>query len=548
MRDRDLSPGVPCVINGLVGQVSVQAVDFSILAIAVVTLLTVTRTTFMPDVSRITKIFVCLSVWVIPVSTGLTATAMGAMSPVGTNWCWITAARPDLRYALTHGWRFAVIFGTIAIYLYIWFYLRNHFRSVGIALKTGWSQLSADGQQVDNKSGAGGGMGLSQGLDGFGEAKEGAAFAGTLEHRQRKQSMAQGRADASAHLTVPRAAARRDSLAMYGRSFYNDNRSSLGEVEEDREGLLSPIEREKLTDVEWAREQKLKLQTKGGKGPVVSWNLPRIPNTPLVSRPNTPSSPSGNNLIKIGFAISSDSPQTHPLTVRGRPGGDAADTLAVPGGRLERPERAHKRSSSDASGLVDSSLGAQNHKRSTSDSSMATDDSRASVGAYSLFPNAKTSASRRSVLADDFTSSVPQQQQQQQQDRQTKKDDGGKWPSATPRKSRAPPPPRPTTNISEFPMRQEKRKVDREVQRMLLLNAYPILYVILWIPGIINRLMEAAGHPVTGRAAQALQSSSQFIGLANALTYGFNRHIRHRITGDLLSKLRAGKVTEIVSR
>ncbi|KLU87233.1 hypothetical protein MAPG_06234 [Magnaporthiopsis poae ATCC 64411] len=548
MRDRDLSPGVPCVINGLVGQISVQAVDFSILAIAVVTLLTVTHTTFMPDVSRVTKILVCLSVWVIPMTTGVVATAMGAMKPVGTNWCWITAARPDLRYALTHGWRFAVIFGTIAIYLYIWFYLRNHFRSMGIALKTGWSQLSAEGQQFNSKPGAGGGMGRFQGMDGFGKEKDGAAFAaGTLEQRQGKQSMAQGQADAPAHLTIPRAAARRDSMAMYGATFYDDNLSSVGEVEEDREGLLTPIEREMLVDEEWARNPKLKLQTKGGKRPVVSWSLPRIPNTPLVSHPNTPLSPSSNNTIKIGFAITSDSPQPSPPAVRGLPGGDATDALTVPGGRLERPERAHKRSASDASGLDDFARGTQNHKRSTSDSSMAVDDSRASIGSYSLFPNAKTSAARRSGPADDIASSTAQQQQQQQ-DGQTNKDDGSEWPPVMTRKSRGPPPPRRPTNISEFPMRQEKRNVDREVQRMLLLNAYPILYVILWIPGIVNRLMEAAGHPVTGRAAQALQSSSQFIGLANALTYGFNRHIRHRITGDLLAKLRPGKVTEIVSR
>ncbi|KAL8370006.1 hypothetical protein RB595_000390 [Gaeumannomyces hyphopodioides] len=528
MRERALFPGASCVVNGLVGQISVQAVDFSILAIAVVTLLTVTRTTFMPGVSRLTKILVCLSVWIVPLTTGLTATALGAMTPVGTNWCWITSARPDLRYALTHGWRFAVIFGTVAIYLYIWYYLRNHFRSMGAALKTGWSQLSAQGQQPGNNPGAPGVLGPFQTGDEGGKEKEEGAFVKTREHRQGLQ------ADALTRLAIPQAAARPDSKSGFGMSFYNDNRSSLGEDYEDREELLTPIEREKLADEELARKQQLRLQTKAGsKAGAVSWDLPRIPNTPLVSGPNTPN---GTHTIRIGFAVTTDSPQLSP---RGRPA---------------KPELAHRRSVSDASGIADPSQTAQNHKRNTSDSTLLTDVSRASVGStYSLFPNAKTSAARRSGSSEGFGLSAVQQQYRQEahiKSTATAEDSGRERLSILPWKSRATssvPAPRRPTNVSEFPMRQEKRHVDREVQRMLLLNAYPILYVLLWVPGLINRLMEAAGHPLTGRAAQALQSSSQYIGLANALTYGFNRHIRHRITGDLLQKLRPGSVKEIIS-
>jgi hypothetical protein len=72
-----------------------------------------------------------------------------------------------------------------------------------------------------------------------------------------------------------------------------------------------------------------------------------------------------------------------------------------------------------------------------------------------------------------------------------------------------------------------RRNVEKEIQRMLLLNAYPILYIILWAPGLINRLVEASGHK--SHLLTVLQCSTQFIGLANAITYGFNEHLRKAI-------------------
>ncbi|KAF3928487.1 hypothetical protein ABW20_dc0107821 [Dactylellina cionopaga] len=63
----------------------------------------------------------------------------------------------------------------------------------------------------------------------------------------------------------------------------------------------------------------------------------------------------------------------------------------------------------------------------------------------------------------------------------------------------------------------------RRIRRVLLLNAYPSMYILLWIPGIVNRLVEASGHssPVT----QLLQATTQFVGLANAITYGWNERV-----------------------
>lgn len=85
------------------------------------------------------------------------------------------------------------------------------------------------------------------------------------------------------------------------------------------------------------------------------------------------------------------------------------------------------------------------------------------------------------------------------------------------------------TNASEFHMRPDADQVELEIKRMLLLNAYPFMYVLLWMPGLVNRLMEASGNPNSKTINVALQAPTQFIGLANALTYGFNHYLRDRL-------------------
>lgn len=69
-----------------------------------------------------------------------------------------------------------------------------------------------------------------------------------------------------------------------------------------------------------------------------------------------------------------------------------------------------------------------------------------------------------------------------------------------------------------------KAKIDREIWRMILLNMYPVTYFILWLPGIANRVAEAMDHPV--KALVILQSSTQYIGLANACVYFYKEHAR----------------------
>src|SRR6266550_7969504 len=63
----------------------------------------------------------------------------------------------------------------------------------------------------------------------------------------------------------------------------------------------------------------------------------------------------------------------------------------------------------------------------------------------------------------------------------------------------------------------------KAIQRTLLLNAYPLAYIILWIPGIVNRLIEATGRK--SMVMQLLQATWQLVGLANALTYGWNEKV-----------------------
>ncbi|KAI9827836.1 MAG: hypothetical protein M1832_004325 [Thelocarpon impressellum] len=52
------------------------------------------------------------------------------------------------------------------------------------------------------------------------------------------------------------------------------------------------------------------------------------------------------------------------------------------------------------------------------------------------------------------------------------------------------------------------------IKKTLLLNACPIMYILLWLPGIANRIAEAMGHPTV--VLQILQASMQYVGLANA--------------------------------
>lgn len=84
------------------------------------------------------------------------------------------------------------------------------------------------------------------------------------------------------------------------------------------------------------------------------------------------------------------------------------------------------------------------------------------------------------------------------------------------------------TSFANDEIRQRSQKMEREVRRMLLLNGYPMLYVILWIPGIASRFLQTSGNnaAANSRVLMGLQVSTQFVGLANAITYGWNKQWR----------------------
>ncbi|KAL1620559.1 hypothetical protein SLS56_009585 [Neofusicoccum ribis] len=123
-----IKDGPTCDLNGWVGQFSVQAVDFSILAIAVVTLLTIQFKTYILYASTPKKIMICLSIWVVPLITSSTALGLNVIEPVSGNWCWIAQDHKWLRYALGHGWRFAIIIITFCIYIYVFLYMHQRLK------------------------------------------------------------------------------------------------------------------------------------------------------------------------------------------------------------------------------------------------------------------------------------------------------------------------------------------------------------------------------------------------------------------------------------
>ncbi|OJD29152.1 glucose receptor git3 protein [Diplodia corticola] len=123
-----ISDGPTCDLNGWVGQFSVQAVDFSILAIAVVTLLTIQFKSYILYAPTYRKVLICLSIWAVPLVTSSTALGLGVIAPVSGNWCWIARDRRYLRYALGHAWRIAILVLTFAIYVYVFAFMYRRLR------------------------------------------------------------------------------------------------------------------------------------------------------------------------------------------------------------------------------------------------------------------------------------------------------------------------------------------------------------------------------------------------------------------------------------
>ncbi|KAF5002938.1 hypothetical protein FDECE_10493 [Fusarium decemcellulare] len=279
------------------------------------------------------------------------------MKPVGGNWCWISASRPDLRYGMAHGWRLFVIFATILIYIYIWAYLRRHLN---------WKPT------------------------------------GTQQ------------------------SPRNPSMGCDLNSVFSNHSKRLGfHVMADEEAEFD--------------RSNLARANKTASSPVIFED-----HQPLRPQKDRKHDTNSSRPEKAGKSEASQSRPTEEY-IRHQP------TASKSG-----PELAILEVSSDGSVEL-SQTKRQSHTRGQS---------------------------QINVLQ---------------------------------------------TNASEFPIRPRTHEVEIEIKRMMLLNAYPIMYVILWAPGLVNRLMEASGNPNSKTTIAALQASTQFVGLANALTYGFNHYLRDRL-------------------
>lgn len=122
-----LYPGNACRANGFFALATAQAVDFTVLTTVLVTLVAVIRPIHLPKLSgwRI-KLLICSSTWAVPLVTSLTALTMGALIPVDSNWCDITAMRPRLRYSLERGWRLAIMLLAMCLYAFVWVCIHKH--------------------------------------------------------------------------------------------------------------------------------------------------------------------------------------------------------------------------------------------------------------------------------------------------------------------------------------------------------------------------------------------------------------------------------------
>ncbi|KAJ6263902.1 hypothetical protein Dda_0039 [Drechslerella dactyloides] len=128
---REIPDGPGCIANGFMGQLSVQATDTSILAIAIVTVWSLTRKTMIREsLPRTTTFLICGATWILPLTTSFIVLGLNRYGPVSGNWCWIIAEPSYFRYAMTHGWRFAFILLEVIMYTYLHFYIRRRFGTI----------------------------------------------------------------------------------------------------------------------------------------------------------------------------------------------------------------------------------------------------------------------------------------------------------------------------------------------------------------------------------------------------------------------------------
>ncbi|KAJ4338357.1 hypothetical protein N0V95_008093 [Ascochyta clinopodiicola] len=131
---------------------SSQAVDFSILAITLVTLLTIQLRSFIIYASTATKLCICLSIWMVPLSTSVFAWVKDYYGPVSGNWCWIEKQHLRQRYALNHGWRFAIFAISLCTYVYVFIYMSRRLRPQNLSNLSSTIPDEVDYEKLDSKT------------------------------------------------------------------------------------------------------------------------------------------------------------------------------------------------------------------------------------------------------------------------------------------------------------------------------------------------------------------------------------------------------------
>lgn len=70
-------------------------------------------------------------------------------------------------------------------------------------------------------------------------------------------------------------------------------------------------------------------------------------------------------------------------------------------------------------------------------------------------------------------------------------------------------------------------KLDHDTKHWLMLSLFPLVYILVWIPGMLNRAVELGGG--SSQTLTALQATTQLTGLMDAVVYGFREHrLAHR--------------------
>ncbi|KAK9721297.1 hypothetical protein K7432_003525 [Basidiobolus ranarum] len=127
-KEGSLQPDIFCTANGFIGQLTVQAQDFSTLLTAIVTFVAISKPLEWLHSSNFLQIYepwLYLCIWGVSLTTSLVGLFTVGYVPVSGNWCWLPPYPVWVRYALTHGFRFMIIPLVFFFYIRLFILLRK---------------------------------------------------------------------------------------------------------------------------------------------------------------------------------------------------------------------------------------------------------------------------------------------------------------------------------------------------------------------------------------------------------------------------------------